>query len=103
MRSAFIGLILPLTLWAATPVPLHFEPNRGQGNAAVQYLAPVRNAVVFLTTTGLAFNGAVTLEFESSNASSAWSPAVPAAGTTSYIKGRDPSHWLRDIPHYARM
>ena len=103
MRSAFIGLILPLTLWAATPVPLHFEPNRGQGNAAVQYLAPVRNAVVSLTATGLAFNGAVTLEFEGSNSSFAWSPAAPAAGTTSYIQGRDPSHWLRDIPHYARM
>jgi hypothetical protein len=103
MRSALTGLILPLTLWAAAPIPLHFEPNRGQGNAEIQYLAPVRNAVVFLTGTSIVFNSAVTLEFEGSETSAAWNPAAPAAGTTSYIKGRDPAHWLRDIPHYARM
>jgi hypothetical protein len=101
MRSALIGLVLAMTAWASTPVPLYFEPNRGQVNAGIRYVAPIRNAVVFLTDRDI--NDAATLEFEGSDTSSAWSPAAPAAGPTSYIKGREPSKWLRDIPHFARM
>ena len=84
-------------------MPLHFEPNRGQVAAGIRYVAPVRNAVVYLTDQGIVFNGAVTLEFEGADRLSPWIPATPAVGATSYIQGRDPSKWLRDIPHFARM
>jgi hypothetical protein len=102
MRAALVGLVLAATA-AALPVPLHFEPNRGQQSPGVRYIAPVRNAVIFLTDSGIVFNGTATLAFEGSEPLSAWTPASPASGTTTYLTGRHPSASLRDIPHFSRM
>src|SRR5258706_13664823 len=102
MRVALVGLAWAATA-AASQVPLYFEPNRGQQAPSVRYIAPVRNAVVYLTDVGIVFNGTATLAFEGFAPSSAWTPASPASGTTTYLTGRHPSASLRDIPHFSRM
>src|SRR5437762_2422297 len=106
MKTACLGLLLSLPAWTASPVPLHFEPNRGQRTDQVAYLAPVRNAVVLLNRQGIAIAhpaSATTIEFEGGDPGSQWQPGVPAAGTTSYFKGADPARWLHDIPHFTRI
>src|SRR5258707_10359285 len=106
MKSASLGLLLSLPAWTAAVVPLHFEPNRGQRSEQIEFLAPVRNAVVLLNRQGIVVAHSATIttiEFEGGDPVSRWRPAVPAAGTTSYFKGADPTRWLHDIPHFARV
>ena len=52
-----MGLILAAPVLAATALPLHFEPNRGQSATDVRYLARVRNATVYLTDSGIRVDG----------------------------------------------
>ena len=97
-------------------LPLSFEPNRGQTDPQVKFLARGSGYGLYLTSgeAVLAFPGpkkknggssvsAVSMQFAGANrdAEVAASQALP--GHTNYLLGNDPSRWRRNIPQFARV
>jgi len=106
VKMTAVGLVMAAQVWAASPLPLHFEPNRGQAPAEARYLARVRNATVSLTEGGIFVDGPggrTAIRCEGSAATAPWTPAGESAGTTSYWIGNDSSRWLRSIPNFNRV
>ena len=91
--------------------PLRFEPNRGQADDRVSFLARGTQYGIFLTT-----QGAVLTVRDAANSRTALrlrlletnrSPVIEAEGGLSsrsnYFVGSNPAEWRTDIPHYARV
>jgi YD repeat-containing protein len=117
------GTTPPLTVasW-----PLRFEANRGQVNAQARFLARGRGYTLFLTGTAesvLVLSRPATtatplspgtppplpqtdvLRLRFAGARTALQPVgeelLPAR--TNYLRGRDPTRWLTDVPSYAKV
>jgi uncharacterized protein (TIGR03437 family) len=94
--------MLPLAALALS-IPLHFEPNRGQAQHGVRYVAAAQTYVLFLSDTGIAMNfpngGSLRMNLPSSSAEAL--DALP--GKTNYYLGSDTSAWHTNIPNYARV
>lgn len=105
LRLTALALGVAAAVLAAPPVPFHFVPNAGQLSPGVRYVAPVRNAAVLLTESGVTVEGPsrITLEFEGRNRATRWTATATAPGTTTYTIGNDPAKWFRDLPHYSRI
>jgi uncharacterized protein (TIGR03437 family) len=107
MRFALVVAALPLL--AADPyrnLPLTFEPNRGQADPAVQYVARGNGYAVSLaaTSASLRVRGAGAVSFRLAAAARPSFEALdPLPGRSHYYFGPDPARWLTDIPHYARV
>lgn len=96
-------------------LPLHFEPNQGQTDRAVKFLARGDGYTLFLTNSEavMAFNqkasedepqgGSAVLRMQLIGA--ATKPNVEGRarlpGVSNYFVGTDPQTWQTDIPHYA--
>ncbi|HEX8503304.1 MAG TPA: carboxypeptidase regulatory-like domain-containing protein [Pyrinomonadaceae bacterium] len=101
-------------------LPLSFEPNRGQADARVQFLA--RNGAYSLYLTP----GEMTLALRNAGARERDGRAAPFAsalrirllgasararayglgemeGKSNYLVGHDPARWRTDVPHYGRV
>lgn len=93
--------------------PLAFEPNHGQTNSAVKYLAHGPGYTLFLTNHGAvvrpascgAQSGNCWIKMNLMGASS--SPTVQAQnllpGVSNYFIGNNPSAWRAGVPHYGRV
>ncbi len=92
-------------------LPLSFEPNQGQADSRVKFLARGAGYGVFLTS-----NQAVLTLRSPDKSSSVLSmqlagvdPAATAAGTSqlpgksNYFLGSDPAKWRRGVPQFARV
>ncbi|HKP51047.1 MAG TPA: SBBP repeat-containing protein [Chloroflexia bacterium] len=141
IMSLLVGLLVPSTLRWATPdstptslrsldfgkLPLSFEPNVGQADSAVRYLAHTAGGTLFFTPSNVAlvFHQAATspekLSFSSSPpAQEATSPptnlrilfsganpnltiedGTSLPGKVSYLLSDDPSRWHTGISTYA--
>ncbi|HSY65909.1 MAG TPA: SBBP repeat-containing protein [Terriglobales bacterium] len=105
-------------LSAYSHLPLIFEPNQGQSDAKVKFLARGRGYGLFLTdqeaVLGLQHfaadsrpssvrNSVVSMKL--SGASSIGDPVgeAPLPGKSNYLIGNDPAKWHRDIPQFARV
>lgn len=108
---------------AAANLPWAFEPNVGQAGAKVKFIARATNATVFLTQRGLELSWArvlgaahaasaavgptsqdrLQLEFLGSNRGVQAHGRAMLRGKTSYLLGRDPRKWLRDVPQYSSV
>jgi len=99
-------------------LPLIFEPNQGQTDAEVKFLAHGSGYGLFLTadqavlTLRHAAAGAqhllpqssvVRMALEGSNANSSVSGADQLPGKSNYFIGNDPTKWHTDIPQFARV
>ena len=99
-------------------LPLHFETNNGQFAAGVEFLARAQDYTVFLTTKEIVLAPGHGLR----SGESAPVPAAAASllrirplgvdlrkptgldrlpGRAHYFMGRDPRHWVTDVPMYA--
>ncbi len=105
------GVLLFSSL-AFASLPLHFEPNRGQAGASVQFLARSGDSAVFLTreSATLIFEGEngnpdSTLRILAAGARHAAAPIGidPQPGKSNYLLGSDPHNWRTNIPNYARV
>ena len=88
--------------------PLAFEPNRGQSDGRVLFLSRNPGYSLFLTAQGavLGLNGvAQPLSFVWQGASAkAHAKGVAALPTKhNYLRGKDPRHWLRNVPTYEKV
>lgn len=99
-------------------LPLMFEPNRGQTDARVKFLArgngyalylTAREAVLSLQESAVnAQHPAPRISVVSMNLPGASSTTEPVGdvelpGKSNYLIGNDPAQWHRDIPLYARV
>jgi hypothetical protein len=109
---------LQLAQAAFSSLPLIFEPNQGQTDAQVKFLARGSGYGLFLTEDQavLVFNssprdhrrsasGAEVLRMELGDANR--KPQVTGtellAGKSHYLLGNDPTQWHRDVPQFARV
>ncbi len=101
-------------------LPLSFEPNRGQTDGKVQFLAHSPAATVYLAGTdaylqtvhmkkgahGLAeFTGAdtVRMHLHGASANAAAVPQDAQSGTVTYMKGNDKARWQTGLPTYGAV
>ena len=85
--------------------PLAFERNDGQTDARVRFLARGSGGAVFVTDDGLTLasrHGApLRMGFDGASARGVCAEQrLP--GVVNYLKGNDPSRWLRGVPLFAR-
>ena len=108
----------PRVLAAYDHLPMVFEPNLGQTDTKVKFLAHGSGYGLFLTgqEAVLRLQGTVGKNRRSSEGASVLSMALananPSAsiagadalpGRSNYFIGNDSSKWLHDVPHYARV
>jgi Beta-propeller repeat len=112
-----IVLVVLLTLPALTTsasgaspplrgLPFSFEPNLGQTDPRVKFLARSRGMTVFLTSTEtvlLTARCAVSMRLEGANPDPAVHGVDPLPGRNHSIIGRDPGRWRANVPTYARV
>ena len=99
-------------------LPLGFEPNRGQTDAQVQFMARTPQATVFLTgpdaviktsdftrdshgQAQLAGSASVRMHLASAKASPSAATEQPLTGTVNYLRGNDASQWQQQIPTFG--
>jgi hypothetical protein len=87
-------------------LPFSFEPNLGQTDPRVKFLARSRGMTVFLTSTEavlLTTRSAVRMHLIGANQESEAQGVDPLPGRHHWLIGRDPSRWRSDTPTYARV
>ncbi len=106
----------------AASLPLAFEPNRGQTDGRVQFLARSAGYEVFLTSASSAtmeFKGApdnthgdkthedqihlVTMNLLGANGAATPQPEAKLKGVSNYYIGNDQTKWIAGIPNYSRV
>jgi hypothetical protein len=104
---------LPSAASSYGDLPLSFEANVGQADAAVRYLAHGSGYALALTDSGaalsLAQGGAggasalLQLQLVGANATPVVVGLNEQAGHSNYLLGNDPSQWHTDVPLFGRV
>ncbi len=107
---------------AATPaaatlldgLPMAFEPNVGQTDASVRYVARGRGYDVLVTGDDVTLvveprreaatsPASLRMQFAGARPDAAVEAVDELPGRVHYMRGADPSRWLRDVPTYAAV
>src|SRR5579862_3907022 len=109
----FLLLIAPITgqdrpkLRDYGHLPLVFEPNQGQLDSQVKFLARTQGGTLFLTEREavLVSRGAAPVRMRLAHAGKpkAIHGLEPTGGISNYFIGNDPSKWRTSIPNYRRV
>ena len=108
---ALLTLTFPALLTAATAVsklPLYFEPNRGQTDPSVSYLANIGDTRLFITRDAIVFapsGRAPIIRMRTLNAlrTAKDQPIERLPGVSNYLIGKDASHWITGVPQFAKL
>jgi beta-propeller repeat-containing protein/uncharacterized protein DUF11 len=98
-------------------LPLIFEPNQGQSDPEVKFLAHGGGYSLFLTANeavltvrhakaarhSLPQSSVVRMSLEGANANSVLSGSDQLPGRSNYFIGNDPAKWQTDVPQFARV
>ncbi|HXP16906.1 MAG TPA: SBBP repeat-containing protein, partial [Terriglobales bacterium] len=92
-------------------LPLRFEPNQGQTDSQVRFLARGAGYGLFLTPDQAVLSlrspdrsaSVVRMQLAGANPAARVSGADPLPGKSNYFIGNDPARWRRDIPQFARV
>lgn len=97
-------------------LPINFEPNVGQTNDAVKYLARGHGYSLFLTqheallslqkygkAGKVVSRSAVRMTIDGANEAAAVEGEEQAEGRSNYFVGNDPEKWRTDIPNFKRV
>jgi Beta-propeller repeat len=87
-------------------LPFAFEPNLGQSDARVKFLARTRAITVFLTATDTVLSTgrtAVRMRLVGANPVARIQGLDALPGRSHSFIGRDPSRWRTNVPTYARV
>ena len=108
MKAVVCSILLPIPLLAAaTGLPISFEPNVGQADARVHYLARGKGYTLLLTAgeAVLSFDGQKPLRIFLAGANPALTPRglIQLPGKTNYFLGNDPARWRTGVPTYAKV
>lgn len=90
-------------------LPLAFEPNKGQTDARVKYVARAKSYTAFLTADEavLRMGGkqptVVEMKLENANAAPKTVAEDLQVGKSNYLIGNDRSKWVTGVPHYGSV
>src|SRR5712664_2720131 len=87
-------------------LPFSFEPNLGQSDARVKFLARTRGITVFLTATDTVLSTgrtAVRMRLIGANSAARIEGLDALPGRSHSFIGRDPGRWRTDVPTYTRV
>ena len=88
-------------------LPLVFEPNRGQADPQVSFLARGGGYTLFLTRREaiVALSGSAPIRIRPSCAQEpeAIDGLEPTGGISNYFIGNDPAKWRTNVPNYAKV
>ena len=95
----------------AAEIPLHFEPNVGQSDPEVLFLARAPRSALFLTaeeavlslTSPDGARRALRMRVEGAAPAPSVEPAEPLAARVNHFVGDDPADWHRGIPTYGSI
>jgi hypothetical protein len=86
---------------------MRFEPNLGQTDTAVQFLARQEGCILFLMPEEAVFKSAegrtFRMKFEGAAKDAEARTGAPLPGTSNYYKGKDPEHWVTKVPAYESI
>ncbi len=89
---------------------VNFEPNVGQTDARVKYIAHASHATLWLTSEGATFGfdlksrrAVLKLRFEGAGPAPEISAEEPRPGVSNYFLGNDPAHWRPGVPQFGRV
>ncbi len=96
-------------------LPMHFEPNVGQTDESVKFVARGHGYSLFLTETEAvlslrrgakgdkpASSAVVRMRVEGANATSP-SGIDPSEGRSNYLVGNDPTEWRSEVPNFDKV
>ena len=83
-------------------LPLVFEPNQGQADPEVKFLARALGGTLFLTERE-AVLGPVRVRLVGAGKPQAVRGLEPTGGISNYFIGDNPARWRTHIPHYSRV
>ncbi len=104
-----------VALPATVTVPIRsvtFEPNVGQTDTCVKYLAHSAHSTLWLTQNGAVLKAAASsgrksavlkLRFAGANPTPQMEAENQRAGVSNYFIGRDPNNWHTDVPQFAKV
>jgi len=90
-------------------LPLAFEPNQGQTDPQVKYIARAQGYTAFLTGNQTvlkvkgAADGVLAMTLQNVHAASRIAASDPQVGKSNYFLGNDRSKWLTNVPHYGAV
>jgi hypothetical protein len=87
------------------PLPFSFEPNLGQTDPRVKFLARSRGMTLFVTATETVFvtpRSVVRMRLVGASPAEV-SGVDPLPGRSHFLIGRDPTRWRTDAPTFARV
>lgn len=107
MSQRLLWLLSTPALYAAQatqiPVtPIAFEPNAGQADAQVKFLAHLPQAMLWMTDREVVL-GQMRLQFRGGDTNPKIEPEEPVPGISNYFIGNDRSQWRTDIRHFSKV
>src|SRR5260370_42628326 len=88
-------------------LPLSFEPNQGQTEARVKFLARVQGYTLLVTSTEAVLagrDGAVErMKLVGANRKMRVEPLEKQPGISNYFIGNDPARWRTNVTNYGRV
>jgi hypothetical protein len=105
-----VGCAVSLPLAAGNgygKLPLSFEPNQGQTDARVKFLARASGYTLFVTTDEAVFAGrdgsVERMKLLGANPKLRFEPLDKQPGISNYFIGNDPSKWRTNIANYGKV
>jgi len=83
-------------------LPLSFEPNIGQSDPAVRFIAHASGTTFYLTRSEV-ISGQFRIKLTGRNPAREIAGVVRVAGKSNYFIGNDPAKWKTDVPQFARV
>lgn len=94
-------------LASLSTLPAVFEPNRGQVDSAVRFLARSSGYTLFLTDREAVFappeGTPVRMRLSGARPPKSAEGLEPTGGVSNYFLGNDPAKWRSNIPHYRKV
>src|SRR5882762_5694652 len=116
---ALIVLLAAVPTWAASHKPslsfskrpIAFEPNRGQTNSQVKYLARGNGHDLYLTPREAvlrmrhpnAKDSALRIQWIGADPSTSMTAEEELSGRVNYLRGKDSANWLTDIKTFGKV
>src|SRR5690349_12491081 len=103
-RRCFLFGIVATGAWSSSGnLPIAFELNKGQAAPQFGFVSRSENYAVSLSAARVEWasgKSRVPAVLEGAQAGASSQPESPLPGVVNYLRGRNPSNWLRNIPTY---
>ncbi len=102
-----ISALLPAAIQDIRHLPVYFEPNRGQMDSAVQFVARTPGHTVFLTRAGAVLSAkghdSIRLQFHGASKRGKAEGVDRIQAVSNYFTGNRPSEWRTGVPQFGKV